>query len=92
MGKGGRITMNYLFDENLSLKEKGLLTTLLSLSETVNPTYEVLKGLSKDGEISIKRAVKGLKQNGYLKIIKNKPVKGFSYNWQAVANKQQQEG
>lgn len=96
MGKGGKITMNYLFNENLSLKEKGLLTILLNLSETNKPTYEKLKSLSMDGERAIKKAIKGLKEKGYLKIEKIAPkcsINGhFSYNWQAVANKQQQEG
>jgi hypothetical protein len=71
---------NYLFkDKHLSLKAKGLLSLILSLSD--NWVFSV-NGLTKvclEQRTAIKRAMDELKQNGYCTIEKSKDNKGKFY-------------
>ena len=54
-------------DKNLSLKAKGLLSLMLSLSETWDYNVKGLATLSSDGETSVRTAVKELEDNHYVK-------------------------
>lgn len=56
---------NHLQDKNLSLKAKGLLSIILSMSEG-NYSYKELASLSSDGIASTKTALKELAENNYL--------------------------
>ena len=59
---------NYHFkDKSLSLKAKGLLSLMLSLSDTWDYSVAGLASLSSDGETSVRTAVKELEEHNYLK-------------------------
>lgn len=58
---------NYHFqDKSLSLKAKGLLSLMLSLPDTWDYSVAGLASLSKDGETSVRTAVKELEESNYL--------------------------
>lgn len=57
----------YLKDKRLSLKGKGLLTTMLSLPENWDYSIEGLAALSDDGRCSVVTAIKELEELGYLR-------------------------
>ena len=58
---------NYHFkDKSLSLKAKGLLSLMLSLSETWDYSVAGLATLSSDGETSVRTAVRELEEHKYL--------------------------
>lgn len=61
-----KVPNGYLRDKDLSLKAKGLLTQILSLSEDWRLSVAVLSGLSSDGQSAIKAALKELEARGYL--------------------------
>ena len=79
--------MFYLFDNNLSLKAKGLLATLLNLPESETPTQELLIDLATDGRVAIKSTIKELKTKGYLTITRKKSAVRFAYDWKPSENK-----
>lgn len=54
-------------DTKLSMKAKGLLTTMLSLPSDWDFSTLGLTMLSTDGDASVRSAIKELEQNGYLK-------------------------
>lgn len=54
----------YVLDETLSAKAKGLLTTMLHLTEPCS--LETLRGLSTDGETAIRTGVNELIAAGYV--------------------------
>ena len=87
MGERGRRIMFYLFDNNLSLKAKGLLAILLNLPGSETPTQELLMGLAIDGRTAIKSTIKELKTKGYLTITRKKSAVGFAYDWKSIENK-----
>ncbi|MFG6369270.1 MAG: helix-turn-helix domain-containing protein [Lachnospiraceae bacterium] len=61
---------NYHFrDKNISLKARGLLSTMLSLPDTWKFSIEGLAGLCKDGEDSVKSALNELVEFGYVEKI-----------------------
>ena len=54
-------------NKNLSLKAKGLLSLMLSLSEDWNYNMQGLASLSRDGIDSVRSALKELEHYGYVK-------------------------
>lgn len=64
---------NHLRDTNLSLKAKGLLSIMLSLSDDWAYSIEGLVEICKESTTSIKAALNELKENGYLVITKLMP-------------------
>ena len=70
------VMSNYhLKDKNLSLKAKGLLSLMLSLPENWDYSINGLVSICLENETAIKSALKELKDNSYLEIIKIKPTK-----------------
>lgn len=62
------VMSNYHFkDKSISLKAKGLLSLMLSLSDTWDYSVAGLASLSSDGETSVRTAVKELEEHNYLK-------------------------
>lgn len=57
---------HHLKNAELSLKAKGLLSTILSLPENWNYTTRGLASISKDGVDSVGKALKELEQAGYI--------------------------
>ncbi len=58
----------HLMDTNLSLKARGLLSTMLSLPENWDYSIRGLETICKDGRDSIASALKELKEAGYLQL------------------------
>ena len=58
-------------DKELSLKARGLLTTMLSLPDDWNYTIEGLTKILKEGKDSIRGALTELEESGYLVRKKN---------------------
>lgn len=68
------VMSNYhLKDKRLSLKAKGLLSTMLSLSDEWQYSIAGLVAISKEKETAITSTLKELKANGYLIITKKLP-------------------
>ena len=67
---------NYLFDKDLTLKAKGLLSILLE-NDNINSKQELLK-YTTDGRDRIDNGIKELQTKGYLQI-KRQKQKGQSY-------------
>lgn len=68
------VMSNYhLKDKRLSLKAKGLLSTMLSLSDEWNYSIAGLVAISKEKETAITSTLKELKANGYLIVTKKLP-------------------
>ena len=63
----------HLRDKRLSLKAKGLLSMMLSLSEEWNYSIAGLAAISKENETAIKTALGELRDCGYLVITKKMP-------------------
>lgn len=72
--KNYTVMSNYhLKDKRLSLKAKGLLSTMLSLSDEWNYSIAGLVAISKEKETAITSTLKELKDNGYLVVTKKLP-------------------
>ena len=70
------VMSNYhLRDKRLSLKAKGLLSVMLSLSDTWNYSIAGLVAISKENESAIKSTLTELKSTGYLVVLKKMPDK-----------------
>lgn len=69
---------NYLKDENLSLKAKGLLTIMLNIPFK---TREDLMLISKDSKDATKSATNELQEMGYLQIKKGRKNGVFNYEY-----------
>lgn len=70
------VMSNYhLKEKKMSLKAKGLLSQMLSLSNDWDYSIAGLVAINKEEETSIKSALKELKKFGYLKVIKLTPDK-----------------
>lgn len=68
------VMCNYhLRDKNLTLKAKGLLSMVLSLPNDWDYSVMGLASICKECETSIKSALKELKANGYLEVLKRMP-------------------
>lgn len=63
----------HLRDKRLSLKAKGLLSLMLSLSEEWNYSIAGLVAISKENESAIKSTLNELKEFGYLMVTKKMP-------------------
>ena len=64
------VMSNYHFrDKNISLKARGLLSTMLSLPDTWKFSIEGLAGLCKEGVDSVKSALNELVEFGYVEKI-----------------------
>lgn len=66
------ISNYHLRDKNLSLKARGLLTTILSLPPTWHLSVAGLAQICKDGVASIKSALAELTRYGYISITQNR--------------------
>ena len=76
---------HHLNNRNLTLKAKGLLSVILSLPDEWQYSVAGLAAISKEKESSINTALKELKDNGYLVVIKKMPNETNSgrieYEW-----------
>lgn len=72
------ISNTHLRDSRLTLKAKGLMTLVLSLSPDWNYSITGLAAICKEGTTAVKAALKELKECGYLTITKLPPTKGNS--------------
>ena len=76
---------HHLMNRNLSLKAKGLLSVILALPDEWQYSVAGLAAISKEKESSINTALKELKENGYLVVIKKMPNETISgrieYEW-----------
>lgn len=70
------IDNNIFRNKNLSLKARGLLTTMLSLPDEWDYTVKGLCSILKDGKSSIQSALRELEENGYLVRIQTKDKSG----------------
>lgn len=70
------IDNNIFKNKNLSLKARGLLTTMLSLPDEWDYTVNGLCSILKDGKSSIQSALKELEENGYLVRVQTKDENG----------------
>ena len=66
----------YLYDKELSLKAKGILSVLLA-NKNINSKQQLMN-YAKDGRESIDNGIKELEEKGYLRI-KRKHCKGQLY-------------
>ena len=71
------IDNNIFKNKNLSLKARGLLTTMLSLPDEWDYTVNGLCSILKDGKSSIQSALKELEENGYLVRVQTKDENGM---------------
>lgn len=75
-------TNNYLFDSNLTMSAKGLLTMLININDDYNITMEELCSLTKNGPDTIKSTLTELMNKNYLERIKIRDEKGYYlYNY-----------
>lgn len=76
---------HHLMNRNLSLKAKGLLSVILALPDDWEYSVAGLAAISREKETSINSALKELKENGYLVVIKKMPNETSSgrieYEW-----------
>jgi len=63
---------SYLFDANLSLKAKGLLSILLTYDNIKDK--QQLSEYMADGRIGMDNGIKELEENGYLQIIRTQQI------------------
>lgn len=75
-------TNNYLFDSNLTMSAKGLLTMLININDDYNITMEELCNLTKNGSDAVKSTLNELMNKNYLERIKTRDKKGYYlYNY-----------
>ena len=74
------VAQSILRDSNLSLKERGLLVTLLSLPEGWEFTIQGMASILPENKDTIGRIVEALEKKGYVKIIQKKSSGRFSSN------------
>ena len=73
---------NQVFKSNLSLKARGLLSTMLSLPDNWNFSAKGLSAiLPSDGESAIRSAIKELETSGYLTRERIRDDKGIIIDW-----------
>lgn len=63
----------HLKDKRISLKAKGLISVMLSLSDEWQYSIQGLAGISKENETAIKTALDELKEFGYITVTKKMP-------------------
>jgi len=72
---------NYLQDEDLSIRAKGLLTIMLNVPFR---SMKELSLISKDGRVSIRTALNELEENGYITRENQRAERGyFNVNYSA---------
>lgn len=74
------VAQSILRDTNLSLKERGLLVTLLSLPEGWEFTLQGMASILPENKDTIGRIVDALEKKGYVRIIQTKSSGRFSSN------------
>ena len=75
-------TNNYLFDSNLTMSAKGLLTMLININDDYNITMEEICSLTKNGPDAVKSTLTELMNKNYLERIKTRDEKGYyQYNY-----------
>ena len=67
----------HLRDKNISLKARGLLSTVFSLPDNWEYSVNGLVALCKESETAVKSCMNELKEYGYLKVTKERGKKGF---------------
>lgn len=72
----------FLRDINLSLKDRGLLLTMLSLPEDWDFSIKGLSSILSDGEWAVRTSLKSLEDNGYLQRIRIIDEKGKILDWE----------
>lgn len=77
-------------DTKLSMKAKGLLTTMLSLPQDWNFSIEGLTKLCADGETAVRNTLHELISNGYLKRERITDEKGRVVDWQYTIYEERQ--
>lgn len=77
---------HHLKDRQLSLKAKGLLSTILSLPDEWNYTVGGLVSICLEGESAVNSALKELKKSGYLKVDKILPNKENGGKYEYIYN------
>jgi hypothetical protein len=81
--------LEYLFDKNLNLNEKALLTILLNLPENFEITIKNLQALSSNSRYMTKITLQHLKKKGYLKTEHINPFGvNFQYKYEPFINPQ----
>lgn len=76
-----QIPNEWVRDERLSLKARGLLTMLMSHDEGYTVTYKSLAATNKEGLAAIETAVRELKEQGYLDVVKSRGRNGRIEGW-----------
>ncbi len=71
------LVLEFIFDSNLSLKAKGLLTMLVLYPNKEQIKKENLLFFNLDGKKSLNTAIRELKDKGYLEILHDK----FDYEY-----------
>lgn len=71
------IDNNIFKNQKLTLKAKGMISTMLSLPDDWNFSEEGLVSLSNDGISSVRSTLKELMEYGYLKRTRNRDSKGI---------------
>ena len=70
----------HLFDKNISLKARGLLSTVFALPDNWDYSISGLVTLCKESETAVKSCMNELKEHGYLRVTKERGEKGlFEY-------------
>lgn len=77
---------HHLKDKKLSLKAKGLLSTILSLPDEWNYTVGGLVSICLEGESAVNSALKELKKSGYVKVDKILPNKENGGKYEYIYN------
>ena len=80
------ISNYHLKDKHLSLKAKGLLSLMLALPDNWDYSIQGLVNICKENETSVDNALKELKENGYLVIIKKTPKETASGRYEYIYN------
>ena len=77
------VMSNYHFkDRNLSLRAKGLLSLMLSLPNNWDYSINGLCSICNESRTTIRKALKELRDNHYLKMNENRDEKGkFIYDY-----------
>lgn len=80
------INNEFLRNQDLSLKAKGLLTLMLSLPDNWDYSISGLVAICKEGRSAIEAALAELKEAGYLEVVKLKPNETKSGRFEYVYN------
>lgn len=72
----------FLRDINLSLKDRGLLLTMLSLPDDWDFSIKGLSSILADGEWTVRTSLRSLEENGYLQRTRIVDEKGRILDWE----------